>query len=145
MGIFDGVVQGLEQQAASAIAAKLGLDTSMAPLAIGALAKNHASAGNTVEQAAEQTGISPDILTQIVSQVGGTGGLGALVGAMTGAGAPVQDPHLPDAPVPAGGGLGGILAGMGGLGGIASAIDQDGDGNPMDEIADIAGGLFGKK
>jgi hypothetical protein len=64
---------------------------------------------------------------------------------MTGAGAPVQDPNLPDAPAPAGGGLGGILAGLGGLGGVAAAIDRDGDGNPMDEIADIAGGLFGKK
>ncbi len=145
MGIFDSVMDGLQQQAAGAIAAKLGIDPSMAQSAIEALTKNHAGSGNTVEQSAQQTGISPDILTQIVSQVGGTGGLGALVGAMTGAGAPVQDPNLPDAPAPAGGGLGGILAGLGGLGGVAAAIDRDGDGNPMDEIADIAGGLFGKK
>ena len=76
MGIFDSVMDGLQQQAAGAIAAKLGIDPSMAQSAIEALTKNHAGSGNTVEQSAQQTGISPDILTQIVSQVGGTGGLG---------------------------------------------------------------------
>ena len=36
------------------------------------------------------------------------------------------------------------LGGEGSLGKFAAMIDQDGDGNPMDEIAGIAGKLFGK-
>ncbi len=141
MGIFDGIIQGLEQQAAGAIAAKMGIDPSMATAAIGALTKAHGQPGNTVDQAAQQSGISPDILSQIVSQVGGTGGLGSLAGALSGAGAPVQDPSQPDAPAPAGGGLGGILSSLGGLGGVASMLDRDGDGNPLNDLA----GMLGKK
>jgi hypothetical protein len=141
MGIFDGIMQGLEQQAASAIAAKIGIDPSMAQSAIGALTQAHSQPGNTVTQAAQQSGISNDILSQIVSQVGGTGGLGALAGALTGAGGPVQDPSQPDAEAPAGGGLGGILASLGGLQGAASMLDRDGDGNPLNDLTGMLGKL----
>ncbi|MDE2597866.1 MAG: hypothetical protein KGL44_13410 [Sphingomonadales bacterium] len=141
MGIFDGIAGALEQQAAGAIAAKMGIDPSLAQSAIGALVQNHSQPGNTVDQAAQQTGISPDILGQIMNQVGGVGGLGALAGALTGAGGPVQDPSAPQAEAPAGGGLGGILAGLGGLSGVASMLDRDGDGNPLNDIA----GMLGKQ
>lgn len=141
MGIFDGIVQGLEQQAGTAIAEKLGIDPAMAQAAIGALTQAHGQPGNTIEQASQQCGVSPDVLSQIVEQVGGTGGLGSLAGALTGAGGPVQDPSQPEAQAPEGGGLGGILAGLGGLGGVASMLDRDGDGNPLDDVA----AMFGKK
>lgn len=141
MGIFDGIMEGLQQQAAGAIASKMGIDPSMAQAAIGALTKAHSQHGNTVTQASQETGISPDILAQIVKQVGGTGGLGALAGALTGAGGPVQDPTEPDAAAPEGGGLGGILASLGGLQGAASMLDRDGDGNPLNDLA----GMLGKK
>ena len=140
MGMFDGVVQGLEAQAASAIAAKMGIDPSMAQTAISALANNHSVPGDTVQQTADQTGISPDILSQIVGHIGGEGGLGALAGAL-GGGAQQGG----DAAAPAAGGLGGILSGLGGAGGIASMLDRDGDGNPLNDLAGLAGSLFGKK
>ena len=37
------------------------------------------------------------------------------------------------------------IGGEGSLGKFAAMIDQDGDGNPLDEIAGFAGKLFGKK
>lgn len=37
------------------------------------------------------------------------------------------------------------IGGEGSLGKFAAMIDQDGDGNPLDEITDIASGLFGRK
>ena len=46
------------------------------------------------------------------------------------------------------GALGDLAGKMGGdskLGGIMSMLDQDGDGNPLDDIAGMASGLFGKK
>ena len=122
------------------IAAKMGIDPSMAATAIGALTQNHSVPGDTVQQSADQTGISPDILSQILGHVGGEGGLGALVGAL-GGGAAAQDGSA----APAAGGLGGILAGLGGMSGVASMLDRDGDGNPLNDIAGIAGSLFGKK
>lgn len=37
------------------------------------------------------------------------------------------------------------IGGEGSLSSFASMLDRDGDGNPLDDIADIASGLFGKK
>jgi hypothetical protein len=76
------------------------------------------------------------------AQAGG-GGLGGMLGSVLGGGAQ------------AGGGLGGLLgsvlgggaaapAGGGGLGGIASMLDFDGDGNPLDDILGMAGKLTGR-
>ncbi|MDE2436154.1 MAG: hypothetical protein KGM49_07840 [Sphingomonadales bacterium] len=139
MGIFDGITQSLEQQAAMAVAQKMGIDPSMAQVAISALTQNHPLPGDTVQQSAQQTGISPDVLTQIVGQIGGEGGLGALVNAIGGGQGQAQAQSAPAAPQA--GGLGGILAGLGGLGGVASMLDRDGDGNPLNDIA----GMLGKK
>ena len=142
MGLFDGMAGTLETQAAEAIAAKMGIDPSLAAMAISALTKNHPVPGDTVQQSAEQTGISPDVLGQVLSQIGGEGGLGALVGALGGAGgAAAQD----GAAAPATGGLGGILAGLGGMSGVASMLDRDGDGNPLNDIAGMAGSFLGRK
>ncbi|MEO6716564.1 MAG: hypothetical protein ABIM50_04870 [Novosphingobium sp.] len=141
MGLFDGIAGSLETQAAEAIAAKMGIDPAMAATAIAALTKNQPIPGDTVQQSAEQSGISPDILNQILGHIGGEGGLGALVGALRAGDAATQG----GAAAPAAGGLGGILAGLGGMGGIASMLDRDGDGNPLNDIAGMAGGFFGKK
>ena len=108
----------------------------MAETAIGALTRNHAAPGDTVQQSAQETGLPTDMLGQIVSQIGGEGGLGALVGALGGAGGQATQQAGEAA-----GGLGGILAGLGGIGGIAKMLDRDGDGNPLDDIM----GMFGKK
>ena len=37
------------------------------------------------------------------------------------------------------------IGGEGSLGKFAAMIDKDGDGNPLDELGDMAKGLFGKK
>ncbi len=104
-----GVGQMVEQQVASAIATKLGIDPAMAQSAITALTQAHPQPGDTVQAAAAQSGISADTLSQIVGHLGGEGGLGSLVGAMTGqqqgAGAGADA-----------GGLAGTLTGM--LGGL---------------------------
>lgn len=141
MGLFDGIAGSLETQAAEAIAAKMGIDRSLAGMAIGALTKNHPVPGDTVQQSADQTGIAPDMLNQILGQIGGEGGLGALVGALGNGGAAGQD----GAAAPAAGGLSGILAGLGGMSGVASMLDRDGDGNPLNDLAGMAGSFLGKK
>ena len=105
--------------------------------------------------ASEQTGIDPSLLKKMLpilamlvagylaKQSGGqeSGGLGGLIGDMLGGGQ-------------SGGGLGGMLGNVlggalgggqqaapasGGLGGLASMLDMDGDGNPLDDIIGMAG------
>ncbi len=105
--------------------------------------------------ASEQTGIDPSLLKKMLpilamlvagylaKQSGGqeSGGLGGLIGGMLGGGQ-------------SGGGLGGMLGNVlggalgggqqaapasGGLGGLASMLDMDGDGNPLDDIIGMAG------
>jgi hypothetical protein len=39
----------------------------------------------------------------------------------------------------------GHIGGEGALGRFASMIDRDGDGNPLNDITGLVGGLFGKK
>ncbi len=41
--------------------------------------------------------------------------------------------------------LGGIMAKLGGEGGLLSGLDKDGDGNPLNDLAGMAKGLFGGK
>lgn len=41
--------------------------------------------------------------------------------------------------------LGGLMAKLGGADGMLSGLDKDGDGNPLNDIADMAKGLFGGK
>jgi hypothetical protein len=110
--------------------------------------------------ASEQTGIDPSLLKKMLpilamlvagymaKQSGGDsegGGLGGLIGGMLGGGQA------------GGGGLGGMLGNVlggalggggakaapaaGGLGGLASMLDFDGDGNPLDDIMGMAGKL----
>ncbi len=105
--------------------------------------------------ASAQTGIDPSLLKKMLpilamlvagylaKQSGGqeSGGLGGLIGGMLGGGQ-------------SGGGLGGMLGNVlggalgggqqaapasGGLGGLASMLDMDGDGNPLDDIIGMAG------
>ena len=97
-------------------------------------------------QASEQTGIDPSLLKKMLpilamlvagylaKQSGGQSDSG--IGGMLGGGS--------------GGGLGGMLGSVlgvsqksvpatGGLGGLASMLDMDGDGNPLDDIIGMAG------
>jgi hypothetical protein len=87
--------------------------------------------------AAQQTGIDPALLKKMLpilamlvagymakqsSDAGAGGGLGDMLGGMLGGGGQAK---------PA----------AGGLGGLASMLDMDGDGNPLDDIMGMAGKL----
>lgn len=121
MSILDGLMKQVagSPDTVASLAEQVGLDPAMVEKAVAALGQSHAEEGDTVELAAEKTGIDMTALSGILSQLGGEGALGDLAGMIDG-----QE---------------------GGLSGVMDMLDRDGDGNPLDDIADIASGLFGKK
>ena len=112
------------------------------------------------DSASEQTGIDPSLLKKMLpilamlvagymakqSSDGEGGGLGGLIGGLLGGSGQAGAGGL-------GGMLGNVLGGAlggggqaapsggGGLGGLASMLDFDGDGNPLDDIMGMAGKL----
>lgn len=77
MSILDGILKnigGAPDDVAN-LAKQVGLDPAMVETAIGALGKTHVMEGDTVTLAAEKTGLSPDVLNQIVAAIGGEGSL----------------------------------------------------------------------
>ncbi len=106
MSILDGILKNIGGAPDDVVnlAKQVGLDPAMVEQAIAALGKTHQMDGDTVELAAEKTGMSPDILNQIVGAIGGEGSLTN----------------------------------------FASILDQDKDGNPINDLMGMAKGLFGK-
>ena len=106
MSILDGILKNIGGAPDDVVnlAKQVGLDPGMVETAIGALGRTHQLDGDTVTLAAEKTGLSPEVLQQIVTAIGGEGSLSN----------------------------------------FASILDRDGDGNPVDDIMEIAKGLFGK-
>lgn len=106
MSILDGILKNIGGAPDDVVnlAKQVGLDPAMVEQAIAVLGKTHQMDGDTVTLAAEKTGMSPEILNQIVGAIGGEGSLTQ----------------------------------------FASMLDRDGDGNPVDDIMDMAKGLFGK-
>ena len=119
MSLLDSIIsQAGSDSAIQAISEKFGIDPSLIETAIAALGKAHAEPGDTVEIASAKTGLDAGILLQIVEQLGGEFVLGEI------------GDQLRTNPQAAG---------------IMDMLDRDGDGNPLDDIAGIAGSLFGKK
>lgn len=58
------------------LASKVGLSPEQAEQAIAALGQAHAQEGDTVQTAAQDTGLPADKLSQIVHHLGGEGSLG---------------------------------------------------------------------
>ncbi|MCX9146661.1 hypothetical protein [Erythrobacter sp. WG] len=77
MSILDGILKNIGGAPDDVVnlARQVGLDPAMAEQAIAALGRTHQLDGDTVQLAAERTGISPDILQQIVTAIGGEGSL----------------------------------------------------------------------
>lgn len=76
MSLFDGIFSQIGSNVdIKNLAAKVGLSPDMAEKAVGALAQAHPQPGDTVATAAQQTGIEPSILDNIVSHIGGEGAL----------------------------------------------------------------------
>lgn len=124
MSMLDGLLgQVAHNVDIKNLAAKVGLTPGQVESAVHALGVAHPAPGDTVETAAASTGLSSDVLQQIVGHIGGEGSLAqfaSLIGA-------------------SGGGAGGIMGQLGGM------LDRDGDGNPVNDLAGLAGGLFGGK
>ena len=77
MGILDGLLGQLGGNFDVAnLATKVGLSQEQVEMAMTALGQAHTAPGDTVEMAAENTGLAPDVLQQIVGQIGGEGSLG---------------------------------------------------------------------
>ena len=118
MGIFDSILGQVSQHADVAnMASKLGIDPAMAEKAIAALGQAHHEPGDTVAGAAVKTGLDTGTLGRIVEQIGGEGSLGQFA------------QMLKDNPQASG---------------MLGALDRDGDGNPLNDLAGMAKGLFGK-
>ena len=106
MGLFDQILgQVGGNPTVTNMAEKFGIDPEMAAKAVAALGAAHQDPGDTIEVAANKTGMDADVLEQIREAIGGEGSLGK----------------------------------------FASMLDRDGDGSPLDDIADMASGFFGKK
>lgn len=122
MGILDGLLgQVASNVDVAGLAAKVGITPEQAESAITALGKAHTAPGDTVQTAANATGLPSDTLQQIITHIGGEGSLGRFASMLA--------EH--------GGGAGGIL------GQVEGMLDKNGNG-PADEIASFAKGLFGK-
>ena len=117
MSMLDGILKNIAGSPDDVVnlAAKVGIDPAMAEKAIAALGQSHQMQGDTVELAAAKTGLDTGVLAQIVEQIGGEGSLTEFANAIR------NDP--------------GSLMGM---------LDKDGDGNPLNDLAGMAKGLFGK-
>jgi hypothetical protein len=118
MSILDGILGQLGGNIDVAnMAAKLGIDQSVAEKAIAALGQAHQAPGDTVADAAAKTGLDSGTLSQIVEHIGGEGSLTQFASL------------LKDHPQASS---------------IFGMLDRDGDGNPLNDIAGIAKGIFGQ-
>lgn len=118
MSILDSILKnigGAPDDVAN-LAAKVGIDPAMAEKAVAMLGQTHQMEGDTVELAAAKTGLDTSVLSQIVEQIGGEGSLTEFAQAIK------NDPSS-----------------------LMGLLDRDGDGNPINDITDIASGLFGRK
>ena len=117
MSILNSILKNLAGSPDDVVnlAAKVGIDPQMAEKAIAALAQAHTMQGDTVELASAKTGLDTGTLSQIVAQIGGEGSLTEFANAIR------NDP-----------------------GSLAHLLDRDGDGNPLNDVANMAKGLFNK-
>ena len=117
MGIFDTILSQAGHADVGNLASKLGLPPELAEKAIAALGQSHGEPGDTIAGAAAKTGLDAGMLNQIVQQIGGEGSLAQYAQALQ------DNPQLS---------------------GVFKWLDQDGDGNPIDDVLGMAGKLFGK-
>lgn len=116
MGLFDGILSQVSDHAdVRNLAGKLGIDPAMAEKAIAALGVAHQQPGDTAELAAQKTGLDLGTIQQIIGAVGGESSLSAFASEIA------SDPSK-----------------------ISAFFDKDGDGSAIDDLTDMAKGLFGK-
>ncbi|HSG33708.1 MAG TPA: hypothetical protein VLA37_04175 [Sphingomonadaceae bacterium] len=120
MSVFDDVLKAIggAPDDVTNLAEKVGIDPGMAEKAIAALGHAHQMQGDTVDLASAKTGLPKGTLNQIVEHIGGEGSLTEFARMV------VDNPQAA---------------------GILQMLDRDGDGSVLDDAADFAKGLFGKK
>jgi hypothetical protein len=117
MSFFDQILGQISSNVdIKNLAAKVGIDPTLAETAVAALAAGHHSPGDTIETASANSGISADILQQIVGHIGGEGSLASFA-SMVG-----QHPEAVQM--------------------VTKFLDKDGDGNPLNDLTSLASGLF---
>ncbi len=117
MSIFDSILGQITSNVdVKNLAAKVGIDPTMAETAIAALAAGHQAKGDTIETAAANSGVDAGVLQQIVGHLGGEGSLGQFASMIGG--------H-PEA-----------------LSMVTGFLDKDHDGSVMDDIAGMAQGFL---
>jgi len=79
MSLLDGILGQLSGNATvDNLAAKVGLTPEQVEQAVHALAQAHAAPTDTVNTAADRTGLPQDKLSEILGHLGGEGALGQL-------------------------------------------------------------------
>ena len=77
MGMLDGLLGQLgENFDVANLATKVGLSQEQVEMAMSALGQAHTAPTDTISTAAASTGLSGDVLQQIVGHIGGEGSLG---------------------------------------------------------------------
>jgi hypothetical protein len=77
MSLLNGILNQVSDNATvENLAAKVGLSPEQVEQAVAALGQAHASEGDTVTTAAQQTGLPQEKLNEIVGHIGGEGALG---------------------------------------------------------------------
>ena len=97
MGLLDGLLgQVTSNVDINNLAEKVGLSPEQVEQAMTALGQAHTESGDTVATAADNTGIEPGKLQDLIGHIGGEGALGQFAGLLQG-----QE-----------GGIGGMLGGL---------------------------------
>jgi len=118
MSLFDSILGKVSKYPDVAnMAQKVGIEPAQAEKAIAALAVAHQQPGDTVTAASAKTGLDTGTLGQIVNQIGGEGSLSEF--------ARTLKEHPQGA-------------------GLLAKLDRDGDGSVVDDVVDLAKGLFNK-
>lgn len=118
MSIFDQILGQISSNVdVKNLAAKVGIDPSQAETAIAALAAGHQAPTDTLQTAAANSGLDAGVLGQIMEHIGGENALASFASAVG---------QHPDA-----------------LQKVSGFLDKDGDGNPLNDLAGIAKGIFG--
>lgn len=87
MSLLNGILSQVSDNATvQNLAQKVGLTPEQVEQAVAALSQAHASEGDTVQTAADQTGLPQDKLQEIVGHIGGEGALGRFASLLQGDG-----------------------------------------------------------
>ncbi len=115
--MLDGILKNIggAPDDVAALAAKVGLDPKLVEKGLASLAQTVSAPGDTIDLAAQQTGLGKDVLTKVVAQLGGEAALGQIASQFG------QNPAD-----------------------LMKLLDRDGDGNPINDVIGMAKGLFGK-